>query len=207
MTGRQCILPDNINEIDNLDVPSPYELLWTTTMSYCNVYRLTYKMLDGVGVPITDQVHANEEIASILIPNSAVNSEPKADDPPMQFLRFREASQDIEDFVFKCMVSKKAKKTNDKNTGLYLWSLIQESTVDFMNRINYLTNKLDIIQKPYDTDKMIGLYNDTFEQTVDAVLRSADSYAKTFTFLEKYNIKFNTTNKNQVSLIFIVPIN
>lgn len=194
MPGLRCLLPDNINEIDYLDVPSPYELLWTTTMSYSNVYHLVYKTLNGLGVPITNQFHSNEEIASILIPNNADIYEATANDPPMQFLRFREASQDIEDFVFESMSFQNEMNTDGINTGLYLWSLIQESTIDFMNRINYLTNTLNTMESPNTKQETMALYNYIFEQTVNTVLRSTNSYIKSFNFLEKYNVKLKMNN-------------
>lgn len=194
MPGLQCILPDNVNEINHLDMPSPYELLWTTTMAYSNVYHLTYKMLDGIGIPIKNQFHPNEEIASILIPGNADTYESAANDPPMQFLRFREASQDIEDLVFESISFQNEMNTDSINTGLNLWSLIQESMVDFKNRINYLTNKLNSIQKTNTKEGMKGVYNSIFEQTVNTVLRSTESYAQTLNFLEKYNIKLNVNN-------------
>lgn len=194
MPVLQCLLPDNINDINHLDEPSPYELLWTTTMAYSNVYHLTYKMLDGIGIPITNQFHPNDKMASILVPKNAANHEVAANDPAMQFFRFREASQDIEDLAFESMSFQNEMNTDDRDTGLYLWSLIQESMVDFKDRINYLTNKLDSIQKPITKQETMGIYNDVFEQTVNTVLRSTEPYAETFNFLEKYNIKLNTNN-------------
>lgn len=163
-------------------------------MAYSNIYHLTYKMLDGIGIPITNQFHPNEEIASILIPKNAVNNEAAANDPPSQFLRFRKASQDIEDLVFESVSFQNEINTDGRNTGLYLWSLIQESMVDFKDRINYLINKLNSVRKPYTKQEIMGVYSDVFEQTVNTVLRSTESYAATFNFLEKYNIKLNMNN-------------
>ncbi|XP_029345253.1 uncharacterized protein LOC107882155 [Acyrthosiphon pisum] len=198
VTGRYCMLPNNILEIDNFGVPSPYEFLWITTVSYCNVHYLTYNMFIGVGVPIKEQMYSNDDIAGFLLPENIYEwSDETVLDSPYKFIKLREASQIIESFVFEIKEFQNVTGTEDISTGLNIWKSIEDNMVDFMNNISILSNQvnqvindMNILQNnTVDTSAMMYLYMDIFENMVDIMTENIVPYKNAFNFLEKYNLK------------------
>lgn len=206
MPGRNLLLSDNFDKINDLDTPSANELLWTTTMSFCNVYFLTYKMFVGVGIPMKNIVYSNNEIEAILTPDNSEESETST-----EYLRFREASQIIENIVFEVKKFENiTDNDNNMDTGLTLWHSIQDAMVEFMNHISSLieevrqnVDSLEIQQEKensVDPIAMRNLYINIFEQTITAVSKSTALYKESFNFLVKYDLKIKVNN-NQVSKI------
>ncbi|XP_026805964.1 uncharacterized protein LOC113549018 [Rhopalosiphum maidis] len=203
---RQCMIPSNILEVDTFDVPSPYEFLWITTMSYCNVYYLTYNMFIRVGVPVKKPNYSNDDIAAFLIPDNIDDwSDETVLDLPYKFLKLREASQIIESFVFEIKEYQNVTGAEDKITGLKIWESVEDNFVNFMNNIYILSNQVNQViyelnieqQTVYTTDSstMMYLYLDIFDQMVDIMSESIVPYQNAFNFLEKYNSK-NNEEKN-----------
>jgi len=205
------MLPNNILEIDNFGVPSPYEFLWITTVSYCNVYYLTYNMFIGVGVPIQEQIYSNDDIAGFLLPDNINEwSDETVLDSSYKFLKLREASQIIESFVFEIKEFQNVTGTEDIITGLNLWKLIEDNMVDFMNNIFILSNQvnnviknMNILQKnvnTVDTSAMMDLYMDIFDNMIDIMKENIVPYRNAFNFLKKYNLK---TYQNVSTYLYI----
>lgn len=204
MPGRHSISPDNVNGIEyNLDSPLPHELLWTTTMSYCNVYRLTHRIFVECGVPIKNRVFSNDEISANFIPDKLYNSPNVIYNTGLEFLRFRDASQVIEDFVFEVKNFQKITNLDDVKTGMVLWETINSAMVKFMRDISYITNKLNnemvIDSNINNTTMMKELYSNTFNQIVYAVTNNIKSYQNAFNFLKTYNMDFVRNNDIWVS--------
>lgn len=209
MPGRDSILPDNVDKINDLEVPSPYELLWTTTMSYCNVYFLVYNMFIGVGIPIKKLAFTKDDVAAILSSNNIVNSETTVVDSPIDFLRFREASQIIEEYVFEIKKFKTIVDDDNINIGLNLWNSVQDTMNDFMNNISSLTEQISKMvailksqQKSVNPKVMRKLYTSVFDKMILIVSRSIISYQGAFKFLAKYNLEVNINNEVSINDIF-----
>lgn len=208
MPGRYSTLPDNINEIDNLGLPSPYQFLWTTTLAYSNVYFVTYKIFVGIGLPIKNLVFSKEEIASILIPENSVDSSETLDDMALEYLKFIDASQMVDTFVFKIKKFQTITNKDDIRTGLNLWKSIESEMANFMNNISIGTNYVyqnminsNITSQNISTVEpmsMIYIYKDIFDQTVDTVLSSIVPYREALNFVEKFNTE-SKLNNNEVS--------
>lgn len=204
MPGRHSISPDNVNGIEyNLDSPLPHELLWTATMSYCNVYRLTHRIFVECGVPIKNRVFSNDEISANFIPDKLYNSPNVIYNTGLEFLRFRDASQVIEDFVFEVKDFQKITNLDDVKTGMVLWETINSAMVKFMRDISYITNKLNnemvIDSNINNTTMMKELYSNTFNKIVYAVTNNIKTYQNAFNFLKTYNMDFVTNNDIWVS--------
>lgn len=203
MPGRYSVLPDNINEIDNLGIPSAYQLLWTTTLAYSNGYFVTHNIFVDAGLPIENVVFSKEEIASILIPVTSVDSSENLNNMALEYLKFRDASKMVEEFVFKVKKFQKITNSDDISRGLNLWNSIQREMANFMNSISIATNQiyqemnnLGIVSQNISTAEpmsMISLYTDIFDQTIDTVFSSTLAYREALNFLEKLII-------NKVSL-------
>lgn len=208
MPGRYSTLPDNINEIDNLGLPSPNQFLWTTTLAYSNVYFMTYNIFVDIGLPIQNLVFSKEEIASILIPENSADSSEILDDMALEYLKFRNASQIVEKFVFKIKKYKTIMNSDDIKTGLNLWNSIKSEMANFMNNISIVTNyvyqyitNLNIISQTISTAEpmpMIYLYKNIFDQTIETVLSSTVVYREALNFVEKFNPE-SKLNNNKVS--------
>lgn len=194
------MLPNNILEIGTFDVPSPYEFLWITTVSYCNVHYLTYNMFIGVGVPIQEHIYSNDDIAGCLLPDNIYYwSDNTVLDSPYKFLKLREASQIIESIVFEIKEFQNVTGTENIVEGLVLWKLIEDNMVNFMenisilsNQVNQVMNDMNIQQKnlnTVDTLEMMYLYMDVFDNMVDIMADNIAPFKNAFNFLEKYNLK------------------
>ncbi|VVC24949.1 Hypothetical protein CINCED_3A001039 [Cinara cedri] len=203
--GQQTISPDNIQEINSLNLPSANELLWTTTLSYCNVYFLVHKILISVGVPLDSVVISNDELAAILIPDNPGES---GSNSPLEFLRFIEASQYIDDFVFDTIGHINITDP-DINTGRKIWDSIEDSMIVFMENILLLTNQVNqmmhdinnellINRTNMDKMTMIYLYIDIFDQTVDAVWNNSVPYKEAFNFFKTLNLESIMNNVQMI---------
>lgn len=208
MPGRYSTLPDNIDEIDNLGLPSPYQFLWTTTLAYSNVYFVTYNIFVGIGLPIKTLVFSKEEIASILIPENSADSSEILDDMALEYLKFIDASQIVDTFVLKIKKFQKITNRDDIRTGLNLWNSIVSEMANFMNTISIATNHVyqnminfNITSHNISTVEpmsMIYLYKDIFDQIVETVLSSTAAYREALNFVEKFNTELKLNN-NEVS--------
>ncbi|XP_025412228.1 uncharacterized protein LOC112684783 [Sipha flava] len=172
-------------------------------MAYCNIYHLTYKMLIDAGLPISGSTYSNYDIASTLVPSAEVSDESHG--PQLQFLRFREASQKIEDFVSKVDLLQNIIEDEDIKTAYTLWNTIQDEMFDFMNKMILLTSQVDDrfielgIQLQHISNvnslEMKKLYLDIFNETVNAVSFSTTSYIEVFNFLQKFSFEFQKENE------------
>lgn len=155
-------------------------------------------MLIDAGLPISGTTYSNYEIASVLVPSAEISDGTSG--PPLKFLRFREASQTIEDFVFKFDMFQVITADEDLSTAYTLWYTIQDNMFDFMNKISSLTSQVDDgfielgVQQQnlsnVDTSVMKKLYLDIFNETVNAVSSSSASYTGIFNLLKKYCLDF-----------------
>jgi len=202
-------MPDNAYTIEHdLGIPSPYELLWTTTMSYCNVYRLTYKIFVGCGIPIPKQnIFSNDKIATSLIPTKLYDPSKKIYSTLLEFLRFRGASKEIEGFVFKAMNLQRIENIDDVKLGVVLWDSINDAMNKFMNDISILSNQVNkwiinfVIRHNATVDPttmMIFLYEKIFDETVVAISKSTIIFRNAFDYLITYNPKFEANNNGRV---------
>lgn len=209
MPGRDLILPDNAYGIENdLGVRSPYELLWTTTVSYCNVYRLMYDIFIGCGIPIEkEMVFSDDIIATYLIPNHLFDPAKTVYVTLLEFLRFRDASEKIEGFVFKAMQLQQIKNTDAVELGLVLWKSINKAMSYFMNDVSILCAqvnnwiiKLDDNTHNSKTDPaiMLFLYVNIFDKLAAAVSNNTIAYQNALDYLVSYNPKFETNNNERV---------
>lgn len=189
-------IPQTIKDINNVNVPSANELLWTTTLSYCNVYDLVYYMFISAGIPIQNLAISDNDSL-----RDKVNI-------PLEFIKLREASTTINDFVFENINLQYVTNNEDINTGLKLWNSIEDASNEFLNSIAWLSNQINIEmldmhiqQESIDTADpltMMYLYSKIFDQIIELVSKSTVHYKQAFIFLEKYNTEFKLSNK-QVS--------
>lgn len=172
-------------------------------MSYCNVYRLIYRIFVECGVPIKNRVFSNDEISANFIPDKLYISPNVIYNTILEFLRFRDASQIIEDFVFEVQDFQKIQNIDDVKTGVVLWETVNSAMVKFMYDISYITNKLNnemiIDSNINNTTKMKELYLITFNQIVFAVTNNIVPYQNAFNFLKTHNADFVTNNDVWVS--------
>lgn len=209
--GRNSLLSDDVDDdMDGLDVPSANEFLWTSTMSYCNVYRVTYKMFVAAGIPVKASVISNDLMATVLIPDDFDDSpdlEPGVG-PTVEFLRFRKASQLVEDFVFKIDPFGSPATADDVDTGLAVWDSIETATIDFMNGVSGLTDgveqaMIDLTNQPnVDPMSMMYLYRDTCDRMIQIMSNGTLVFNRAFSFIANLNPSFHA-KFNQVSVIFI----
>lgn len=165
-------------------------------------------MFIDAGLLISGSTYSNEELAYMLVSSAEIYNGTSG--PPQQFLRFREASQMIEDFVFKVDMFQNIAEDKDMDTAYNLWNTIQNEMFDFINKIASLTKQVDdklielgIQEKDLsdvDLSAMKELYLDIFDETVNAVSFSTATYTSVFTFFEKYSLGFQNKNE-QVSVI------
>lgn len=163
-------------------------------------------MLIDAGLQISGSTYSNYDIASMLVPSVEVSD--KASGPQLQFLKFREASQKIEDFVSKVDMFQNIIEDEDINRAYMLWNTIQDKMFDFINKILSLTNQVDDEfiklgiklqnQSNVDSSEMKKLYMDIFDEIINAVSFSTASYTEVFNFLQKFNFEIEKKNK-QVS--------
>lgn len=202
-------MPDNAYQIKyDLGVPSPYELLWTTTMSYCNVYQLTYKIFVGCGIPIPKKnIFSDDQIATSLIPTNLYDPSKKIYSTLIEFLRFREASKQIERFVFKAMNLQRIKNIDDVQLGVVLWDSINNAMDKFLKDISILSNQVNkwiinfvvVHNSTVDpTTMMMFLYKKIFDKTVVAVSKNTIIFQNAFDYLITYNPKFEANNNERV---------
>lgn len=168
-------------------------------MSYCNVYRLTFKMFVGCGVPL-EEIDFSKDKKAALHPNVW-----------NEFIKFREASQIMEDFVFKVKNQKIITDFDDINTSVTLWSSIGDEMIEFMKTVSILSNSIDqrmsdlnVSQNDITTADpavMMSLYVDIFDQMVHLVSKSSMIYQRAFNLLKKYNLE---TKDEQVSKSIIL---
>jgi hypothetical protein len=160
-------------------------------------------MLIDAGLPISGSTYSNYDIASTLVPSAEVSDESHG--PQLQFLRFREASQKIEDFVSKVDLLQNIIEDEDIKTAYTLWNTIQDEMFDFMNKMILLTSQVDDrfielgIQLQHISNvnslEMKKLYLDIFNETVNAVSFSTTSYIEVFNFLQKFSFEFQKENE------------
>lgn len=208
MPGQNSILPDHIKEINNLNLPLADEFLLTTTVAYCNVYSLLHKMFICAGLPINNLVVSDNKVAATLISDNSVYSSYIDIYLPMEFLKLRSATNTIENLVFENIDVQHITNTEDINIGLKLWKSIQDAMDDFMNIILFTTNQINegIIDKNIQQDSistedpitMRNLYFTVFNQTIETIFNSTESYKNAFIFLKKFYTEFKINNK-QVS--------
>jgi len=159
-------------------------------------------MFIGIGLPIQTQIYSNDDIADFLLPNFTYNSSDKAVlNSPYNFIKFREASEIIENFVFEIKEFQSVTETEDEVTGLRIWELIKNKMTNFMDNINILSNQvnqyindMNIQQNnvsTVDRSAMKNLYLYIFDQMVDIMTENIEPYKNAFNFLEKYNSKNN----------------
>lgn len=201
MPGRYSLLPDNLDDIDALGLPSPNELVWTTTMSYCNMYRLTYKMFMAAGIPVQRSVISNDLMATVLIPDDFDESSDPEDNgdtagSTVKFLRFRKASHKIEEVVFKINPFAGPANADEVRAGLALWDSVETTTVNFMTGVSGLTDRveqatIDLFNaSDVDPMSMMYLYRDTCDRMVTIMSNGTVSFNNAFGFIASLNPSF-----------------
>jgi len=159
-------------------------------------------MFIGVGLPIQSETYSNDDIAAFLLPDNIYDwSDEMVLESPYKFIKFREASEIIESFVFEIKEFQNVTGTEDKIIGLNIWELIKDKMVNFMNNINILSNQVNQyindlnIQKnnvsTVDPSTMKNLYLNIFDQMVDVMTENIVPYKNAFNFLGKYTSKNN----------------
>lgn len=159
-----------------------------------------------IGVPVENVMFSNKDIAAILEPNDSFDSSETIIKSSLEFLKFRETSQNIDNFVLIFEKFHNITEIDDINTGLNLWNSIENSMVNFMENISFATNQinqwmidLDIAQNDQsyiDSIYMMTLYLDIFDRMVYTVSNSSKAYKEAFNFIEHFNPRFNIKNTN-----------
>lgn len=167
---------------------------------------MVQRMFICAGVPLDSSVISKDEIATIFTTDNSVKSK-TASSLSSESLRFIEASQFIDEFVFKTNKQQNITE-NDIIAGKNIWNSIENSMIDFWGSISLLNNQVNQVMRDIDNqlknettrDRMVAiyLYLEIYEQTVDAVRKNSVKYQEAFNFLKTRKIQ-STMTDDQVS--------